>query len=465
ADGVFSAGSRMASGTLTCSYGSVSKSISVNVGMGDAQSAHTVADFESGLNNLTASDGVTLSRVTDYTSVARGTGSLQAMWNGTGTDGFTISVPAADASSMKHLTLWAHSRNTAGTLTAVFADAEGNELTAPLSAATGNSWKQLTASVPDGAQQFTGLRFDKSGAGSGGSALYLDQIVLSADHAVTNTDAPSVKLNTTSATVSIGTNAALSGTATMENGKYPVRASNIAVKVDGKSVSDAAVMSGSTMNITTGTLSAGTHTVTADVSDDAGNRTRVCATVTAGSASNVFADTASHWANGYASLLSARGIMKGETANGSTYFRPNRNLTRQEFAVTMARLLNLDTSSTSGTLGFADEDSIPSWARGAVAAVSRANIMNGSSSNGKLYFNPQATMTRTEVMTVIGRCLPRGYAAVSLNYTDASVIPSWATEQVKTCVSAGVIGGYSDGTIRPNGNITRGEIAKILALF
>ena len=51
------------------------------------------------------------------------------------------------------------------------------------------------------------------------------------------------------------------------------------------------------------------------------------------------------------------------------------------------------------------------------------------------------------------------------NYTDASVIPSWATEQVKTCVSAGVIGGYSDGTIRPNGNITRGEIAKILALF
>ena len=233
----------------------------------------------------------------------------------------------------------------------------------------------------------------------------------------------------------------------MENGKYPVRASNIAVKVDGKAASGAAVMSGSTMTITTGTLSAGTHTVTADVSDDAGNRTRVCATVTAGSASNVFADTASHWANGYASLLSARGIMKGETANGSTYFRPNRNLTRQEFAVTMARLLNLDTSSTSGTLGFADEDSIPSWARGAVAAVSRANIMNGSSSNGKLYFNPQATMTRTEVMTVIGRCLPRGYAAVSLNYTDASVIPSWATEQVKTCVSAGVIGGYSDGTI------------------
>ena len=51
-----------------------------------------------------------------------------------------------------------------------------------------------------------------------------------------------------------------------------------------------------------------------------------------------------------------------------------------------------------------------SCGRAAAAAVSRANIMNGSSSNGKL-LNPQATMTRTEVMTVIGcRRLPRGYA-------------------------------------------------------
>lgn len=44
---------------------------------------------------------------------------------------------------MNYLTLWARSENTHGTLTAVFTDAEGNELTAPLSAATVNSWKQL----------------------------------------------------------------------------------------------------------------------------------------------------------------------------------------------------------------------------------------------------------------------------------------------------------------------------------
>lgn len=464
ASGVFTAGDSMASGTLTCSYGNTSKSIPVNVGMGDPQDAKTIADFES-TQPCTATDGVTLSTVTDYTQVARGTGSLKAAYDGSKVMTATVSVPQTDVSAMSYLTLWARGENTQSTLTAVFTDAEGNELTAPLSAATTSSWKQLTTSIPDGAQTLTGIRMERSGAGAANSALYLDQIVVSADHAVTNTDAPSVKLNSTSVTVNANASATLTGTATMENGKYPARASNIVVKVDGKAVSGAASMSGSSLSVTTGALSPGTHCVTIDVSDDAGNRARVSATITAGSANNVFADTASHWARGYASLLNANGIMKGEIgSDGKTYFNPDRNLTRKEFAVTMARLLGLDTSYT-GAMDFADDSDIPSWARGSIYAVSQAGIMQGSNSDGKLYFSPDADMTRAEVMTVIGRCLPRGYAAAALTYSDASSVPSWALDQVKTCVSAGIIGGYQDNTLLPLGKITRGEIAKILALF
>ena len=462
--GVFTAGSSMASGTLTCSYGNTRASIPVNVGMGDPQDASFVSTFEDGLGGFTASEGVSLSRVTDYTSVARGTGSLKALWDGESADGFTLSVSPADVADMNYLTLWARSENTHGTLTAVFTDAEGNELTAPLSAATVNGWKQLTAPVPEGAVQFTDLHFEKSSSGLSHSALLLDQIVLTAHHAVTNSDCPSVHLNSTAVTVDAGAKATISGTATMENGKYPVRAANITVKVDGKTQSGAAAMNGSGLTVTTGALAAGTHTVTIDVSDDAGSRTRVCATVTAGSAANAFADTASHWARGYASLLNTRGIMKGEGKGGSMYFYPDRNLTRKEFAVTMARTLGLDTSSADVS-AFADSDSIPSWAAGAVNAVAKAGFMTGESRGGVMYFNPDADITRAEVMTVIGRLLPCGYAAASLNYRDASAIPSWAAEHVKTCVSAGIIGGYTDGTLLPLGRITRGEIAKVLALL
>ena len=189
ASGVFTAGDSMASGTLTCSYGNTSKSIPVNVGMGDPQDAKTVADFES-TQPCTATDGVTLSTVTDYTQVARGTGSLKAAYDGSKVMTATVSVPQTDVSNLSYLTLWARGENTQSTLTAVFTDAEGNELTAPLSAATTSSWKQLTASIPDGAQTLTGIRMERSGSGAANSALYLDQIVVSADHAVTNTDAP-----------------------------------------------------------------------------------------------------------------------------------------------------------------------------------------------------------------------------------------------------------------------------------
>lgn len=127
--GVFTAGSSMASGTLTCSYGNTRASIPVNVGMGDPQDASFVSTFEDGLGGFTASEGVSLSRVTDYTSVARGTGSLKALWDGESADGFTLSVSPADVADMNYLTLWARSENTHGTLTAVFTDAEGNELT------------------------------------------------------------------------------------------------------------------------------------------------------------------------------------------------------------------------------------------------------------------------------------------------------------------------------------------------
>lgn len=463
-NGVLTAGSSMASGTLTCSYGATNKSISVNVGMGDPQDAETVADFEENTDGCTA-EGMTLSRVTDYTEVARGTGSLRAAYDGTSLTASTVYTTRADVTARSFVTLWARGEGTQGNLTAVFTDAAGGELTAPLSGATTSSWKQLTAEIPDGAVSFTGIRFTRSGAGAADSALYLDQIVVSEDHAVTNTDAPSVKLNSTSLTVNANASATITGTATMENGRYPARAANISVKVDGKPVSGAASMSGSALTVTTGALSAGTHCVTIDVLDDAGNRSRVTATVTAGSAGNVFADTANHWARGYASLLSENGIMQGETgSNGQMYFNPDRNLTRQEFAVTIARLLGLDTSNTAAT-DFADDSSIASWARGAVHAVSEAGIMQGSSNGSALYFSPEAQMTRAEVMTVIGRCLPRGYAAASLGYRDASSIPSWAREQVQICVSAGIIGGYEDNTLRPLGSITRGEIAKILALF
>lgn len=75
-------------------------------------------------------------------------------------------------------------------------------------------------------------------------------------------------------------------------------------------------------------------------------------------------------------------------------------------------------------------------------------------------------MTRAEVMTVIGRCLPRGYAGGQPElYGRVRDSVAWRLSESRPAfppVSSAVTRMVpSDRT----GNITRGEIAKILALF
>ncbi len=477
-NGVFTAGSKMGQGTVTCAFGAVSSSVNVNVNVsvetpnvgadkpnvsiGEPQDATIVADFD-GDPAVTASEGVTISAVNDFSEVVRGIGSLKASYGTLETGTGNISFPDSDASGMHYVTLWARSAGGQSTITATFTAEDGSVLTSPFNPTTSETWQQLSAVIPEGAKAFTGISFTH-GPGTDIAALYLDHIVLTSDHAPTNPDAPYISLDSKELYVDADNAAVITGTATMEGAQYPVRESNIEVKLNGKPFHGTVSMDGTKLTVVTPRLVEGTHCVTIDVLDDAGNRNRASATITAGGGGSAFADTGIHWAGGYASLLSETGIMQGELKEGIPYFYPNRNLRRVEFAVTMARMLELDTSYT-GRLNFADDASIPSWARGAVYAVAQRGIMNGRQNQNGLYFAPNDDMTRAEVMTVIGRSLPRGYAGVTPQYNDAAAIPDWALEQVKACIAAGIIGGYQDNTLKPLGSITRGEIAKILALY
>ena len=147
-------------------------------------------------------------------------------------------------------------------------------------------------------------------------------------------------------------------------------------------------------------------------------------------------------------------------------FQSEQNLKRSEFAVLMANVLELDTSSASN-LPFDDAASIPDWAKASIAAVTEAGVMSGQSNpnTGEVNFNPNAQITRAEVMSVISRCLPRGYAAKNATFTDAASIPSWAKDSVNYVTSAGIINGYTDGSVKPNAQITRAEISSVICNF
>ena len=81
---------------------------------------------------------------------------------------------------------------------------------------------------------------------------------------------------------------------------------------------------------------------------------------------------------------------------------------------------------------------------------------------------PEANITRAEVATIFYRLLTDD--ARALYESDASTFTdvkngAWYTTAIATLAKAGIIDGYKDGTFRPDANITRAEFAAIAARF
>jgi hypothetical protein len=92
----------------------------------------------------------------------------------------------------------------------------------------------------------------------------------------------------------------------------------------------------------------------------------------------------------------ANGLINGYEDNT---FRANKQISREEAAVILARCVNLtDTSNSNGK--FTDEASISSWAKSAVDKIAGAEIIKGDN-NGR--FNPKNSLTRAETAVLADR--------------------------------------------------------------
>ena len=81
---------------------------------------------------------------------------------------------------------------------------------------------------------------------------------------------------------------------------------------------------------------------------------------------------------------------------------------------------------------------------------------------------PNAGITRAEVATIFFRLLTDGarerFWSESNAYSDVAA-GSWYNIAVSTLSNMGILGGYEDGSFRPNASITRAEFAKIAVSF
>ncbi len=81
---------------------------------------------------------------------------------------------------------------------------------------------------------------------------------------------------------------------------------------------------------------------------------------------------------------------------------------------------------------------------------------------------PEGNVTRAEVATIFLRLMLDEYREENWSTENnfSDVAPTaWYNNAVSTCAKAGIIKGYPDGTFRPDANITRAEFAAIAARF
>lgn len=172
-------------------------------------------------------------------------------------------------------------------------------------------------------------------------------------------------------------------------------------------------------------------------------------------ADDKFADVADDfWAAKDIYTLKDAGIIGGKSA---TEFDPEGDVTRAEFAKMVVGLFGY--KATSDAVNFEDckaED----WFTPYVAAGVEAGVIKGVSDTE---FAPNATITREDACTILGRALNKVAQSNELKFTDADKVAEYAAPYVALLSELGYVNGYEDGSFAPTNNITRAEAAKIIA--
>ena len=135
-------------------------------------------------------------------------------------------------------------------------------------------------------------------------------------------------------------------------------------------------------------------------------------------------------------------------------FQADKNMTRAEVAQMFYSLL-LD-KDVKITKSFSDVPT-DAWYAKAVNTLSSLGMLGGYPDGT---FRPDAPITRAE-FAAIALAFAYDPASVSCSYTDVSA-NAWYYTYVAQATTYGWIGGYPDGSFRPNNSITRAEVAVIV---
>ncbi|MCM3786003.1 S-layer homology domain-containing protein, partial [Neobacillus mesonae] len=114
-------------------------------------------------------------------------------------------------------------------------------------------------------------------------------------------------------------------------------------------------------------------------------------------------------------------------------FRPGANVTRQEAAVMISKLLNVKSSNYETLNQFTDREAIAGWGKAAVASVVEQEVMKGYPNST---FSPLRSLTRAEAVVLIENALASKNELSTVTYDTAG---TYGSEEETTVIEGNVV--------------------------
>jgi hypothetical protein len=168
-----------------------------------------------------------------------------------------------------------------------------------------------------------------------------------------------------------------------------------------------------------------------------------------------FADTKGHWAEASIQEAITQGIVKGY-ASGT--FKPNQSVSRAEFIVMLMNALKQQEEDEE--LEFSDKQKIGAWAASAIAQAVAAGIVNGYG-DGSFGPDRPITRAEMTMMLANALGIRMNHA-VETGFADDGTIPAWAKDAAESLRALGIVNGRAGNQFAPNDRASRAEAITVI---
>ena len=155
--------------------------------------------------------------------------------------------------------------------------------------------------------------------------------------------------------------------------------------------------------------------------------------------------------------VTEKGLMGGEATGGKHYFHPKRALNRAAFVAILLEAAEVKAPEATDT-GYTDDADIPRGMKGAIKYAREQGWLGEDT-----VFRPQDAITRAEAASIAAKVLGLSAPGYSDAGEDHASIPVSVVDALYAAYEGGYLSTMADGTLAPEGALTRGEAASFFA--